>query len=242
MDKEGLLYKYFSNQLSNEDRLQLDELLLTDSEFKAQFDYEMGLQRAIKKDRSEKLKSKLVAFEKEAQTKRSSKSQQRSFFPWSIAASIAILIGVSWFGYNTYSEPNYDDLFDANFESYPNTVQVITRGETNLSNEKTAFIAYESENYEEAINLFGKLDQDLNYLDFYMGISYLKIGDSEKAIAMFKKSSTEDHEFREAASWYLALAYLKNNDEQNAKATLEQHVLKYEFKKTKASQLLMLLQ
>ncbi len=242
MDKQGLLYKYFSNQLSDKDRLHFEELLLTDSEFRAAFDYEKGLKLAIKKSQSEKLKSKLASFEKEIQSKKITRHRKSKVYSWSIAASIAILIGVSWFGYNTFSNPNYNELFDTNYEPYPNTVHLITRGEAHLSEEKKAFIAYESGHYKEAVSLFSTLDQNLNYLDLYMGISYLNIDDTEKAIELFRKAETKDHEFKEAANWYLALAYLKNNDEQRAKTVLEKQILKYEFKKIEASELLMLLQ
>ncbi len=103
MDKEELLYKFFSNQLTEEQEKTFQQLLETDVEFKAQFEFENDLQRVIKKNQNENLKQKLVGFEKEINTEDRSNFLKWAFKNWSIAASIALLVGLGWIGYNTFS-------------------------------------------------------------------------------------------------------------------------------------------
>ena len=43
MDKELLLYHYFSDQLTDDEQLLFDELLEKDPEFKAQFEFETSI-------------------------------------------------------------------------------------------------------------------------------------------------------------------------------------------------------
>ncbi|MGB5556266.1 MAG: hypothetical protein WBM83_16535, partial [Flavobacteriaceae bacterium] len=148
MDKELLLSNYFSNCLSLEDKILFDELLLTDADFKAQFDLEFNLKRAIKNSENEKLKAKLTGFEQELKRTlpgdlNESKSRHQ-FRNWAIAASIALLIGLGYFGYNTFSGADYNKLYASNFEQYPNTVYTITRGEGEETIEREAFAAYEA--------------------------------------------------------------------------------------------------
>ena len=51
MDKETLLYQYFSNQLTSEEQEAFDELLKNDREFKEQYDFEKNLQLLLVADK-----------------------------------------------------------------------------------------------------------------------------------------------------------------------------------------------
>jgi len=190
MDKEVLLTNYFSNRLTKDEKKLFNELLASDSDFKAQFDFEQNLQRAIKNKENQDLKSKLISFEKDIVTEGPKSTQKKTYRHLAIAASIVMLIGLAWMGYTDGSSDKYEDLYAANFQEYPNTVYTITRSGSNESLEREAFVAYESGNYDVAVEKFNKipLEQQQAYTDFYLAQSYLNAGKNESAKEYFKKT------------------------------------------------------
>lgn len=240
MNKEVLLTKHFSNSLTRAEEKLFNELIETDSDFKEQYDFEQNLKRAIKDKKSQELKVKLVSFEegiKEESPKTTSKSGFRN---WSIAASIALIFGLGWMGYNSFLKTDYDDLYTANFQEYPNTVYTITRSDANESLEREAFVAYESGGYQKAIINFKELQADgaKGYIDFYLAQSYLGIKNNSMAIKLFEKVIEEQSGLEAEASWYMALVHVREGDKTNATSVLEHHIKTYDYNKEKAVGLL----
>ncbi|MBD0852550.1 tetratricopeptide repeat protein [Maribacter arenosus] len=240
MDKEELLYKFFSNQLTSEEEKTFQELLETDKEFKAQFEFENDLKRVIKKNEKENLKHKLIGFEKEINAKDKNNPSKWTFKNWSIAASIALLVGLGWIAYNTFSGPDYNKLYATNFEAYPNTVYTITRSDGDQSLERDAFAAYEASNYEKAVTAFLelKIEGSSTHTDFYLAQSYLYLGKDQEAIEALKSTILNDAEFKAEAHWYLSLAYLKSKNKEKAIATLKGLIENFDYNKERAQALL----
>ncbi|MBG47282.1 MAG: hypothetical protein CML05_03220 [Pseudozobellia sp.] len=244
MDKETLLYQYFSNQLTSEEQEAFDELLKNDREFKEQYDFEKNLQKVIQEEKSTELKEKLQLFESEIKDEKVVQLEPESRFSvyrkWMVAASIALLIGLGYLGYNSFSGPNYNQLYEDNFQNYPNTVFEISRGESVESIERNAFSQYELDNYAEAIANFEKIPlADRNgYIDFYMGMSYLNLKQYNKAQEFLKKAAESETQLKAEAYWYLAMVALKTKDKQKALQWLEILVDKYDYKKERAKELI----
>ncbi len=240
MDKEQLLLNYFSNSLTPEQERQFHELLATDVEFKRQFDFEKDLQSVIREKEAVDLKSKLLGFEKDIAKETPVRTLRSDYRKWAMAASFALLIALGWMGYNNFSGLNYTDLYESNFQAYPNTVYAITRGETVESIERDAFVAYESGNYQTAIDNFDKIPatERERYVDFYLGQSFLNLGQIEKAKNHFEKSISAKSELAAEAHWYLALISIKEKDKDNAVKQLKILSSKYNFNKDKAMELL----
>jgi hypothetical protein len=240
MDKELLLYQYFSSQLTKDEQLLFDELLENDLEFKAQFEFENDLRRVIRKTEKEGLKQKLVVFEKEIEGNGLTSDSKTRFAKWSIAASVALLIGLGWIAYSTFAGPDYDHLYAANFEAYPNTVYTITRSDADQSLQRDAFLAYEASNYEKSAAAFLnlKIEGETAYINFYLAQSYLHLGKDQEAISALKNVIMINKEFVAEAHWYLALAYLKSKDEVNAMEALKSLIENFDYKKQKAQALL----
>ena len=171
MDQDTLLQHYFAGTLSKKDRERFEALLASNSDFRVRFDFESNLQKAIRDVEKTKLKSKLIRFEEDLEDRevvnqgkktgdapfgsnedKVSNLRVRKIRNWSIAASVALLIGLGLLGFYL-STPNYESLYEKNFEPYPNTVFTITRGEGSESLEREAFVAYESGDYTGAVGL-----------------------------------------------------------------------------------------
>lgn len=242
MNKEDLLYRYFSNSLTPAQKMELDSLLKNEPEFLKQFTFEKDLQQSVKTKKNNELKSKLQEFEKELQTKKV--SSKANYKIWAIAASIALLIGFVWF--NSYhSSTDFDNLYASNFETYPNTVYSITRGDTINSLERKAFVAYEQGDFKTAQDYFITFNKQLKeedlqkkYIDFYLALSYLNTNDDESAKDIFKTIVASKKQFTGEALWYLSLINLKEQDSKNAKKHLQQLINTESYNKERAIKLL----
>ena len=233
MNKDELLENYFSRELTTEEQISFENLIANDDEFKEDFDFQLDLKEAIKNKERSKLKEKLHSYEASINKK------NKGGFNWSqlsIAASIVLLLGIGWIGFKNISGVNYDDYYN----QYPNTVVNITRSDSDQTIERKAFVAYESGDLVSAIKYFNELkrDKSIEYLNFYLGQSYLKQNNFKKAIEYFEQNIEEDKVFVAESHWYIALSYLKNKDKTSAKEHLEKLIADYEYMNSEAKVLL----
>lgn len=234
MNKEDLLYYYFSNSLNAEQELLFNKLLEEDEAFKQQFEYESNLKRAIKEKRHLDLKQKLKGFETNIEKP---KKPKRKISYLSLAASVVLLISAGWFGYQSLFGFNSSKLYQENFKAYPNTVYTITRSDSINSLEREAFVAYESEAYQLAIDKFNQADSK-DYFTFYKAQSFLNLGNTTKAKELFQQIIKQNKKFVAESYWYLSLSYLKENDKTNALNNLKKLVSDFNYKKNEAQKLI----
>jgi len=220
MKEFDLIEKYFEKNLTPKEQLIFNELLKNNEEFKQEFIFQKDLKKVIAIDQRENLKSILQHFENNI--KREAKIL---FLPkkWFAAASIILLLGLgSWFVKVTYL-PSNQKIYSDNFEAYRNIIQPIVRGSKVNTIEYKAFVAYENRDCHKAINLFNSSkNADTEYIQFYKAMCYLSLSKTTEAInlllpiatAGFQDNSQKD--FKGIAKWYLALAYLKNEEKEKA--------------------------
>lgn len=233
MNNQDLLYLYFSNSLTTEQENLFHSLLETDAEFKALFEDEKNLKEAIISNESDKLKSKLQGFEREIANPTRSLFNYQNF---AIAASIILLVG--WFGYDSLFGTNYNSMYNDNFSEYPNTVYTITRGDTDNSLERQAFVAYETKEYQLAIEKFDAIEAKKDYINFYKAQAYLGLEDTKNAQEQFEQVIIDNKNFVAESTWYLALIHLKEKDKSQAVKYLEKIVENFDYNKDKAQDLL----
>lgn len=216
MDSERLIAKYFLNQLSAEEKVMFDNLIQTNSEFKEQVEFEEKVKKSIFQQEHTHLKQQLQHVEKTI----SSKHKRNTWYL--VAASIVILLSISIL--RNFNSATPKKLFDTYYTVASNTSHPIVR-DTNVSDTLTkAFIAYESKQYAQAQALFSTLYHTTNNSEllFYEGICYLEMGNTTLAIETFIKHKNFNDKLASKRNWYLALAYLKNNNVSKAKNILKE--------------------
>jgi tetratricopeptide (TPR) repeat protein len=235
MDKDELIYRYFSNTLSPKAEEEFQSLLENDAAFKAQVEFERTVKRVTKKEQQQLLKEKLQTFEVDIQATEKKKKTTR--FDWRIAASLAFFITVGWLLYIQFFNINYGKLYDQHYKIYPNDVYTITRGDTtDNSIKRNAFNAYEKGNYELALELFNDVEED--YTDFYKAQCYLQLDNLQEAERYFKKVLDQNEQSTAKAYWYLALIAIKQENSETAIPYLEKLTSQYEYQKSEATTLL----
>ena len=220
MKNHDLIDRYFENSLSPKEQQLFNDLLQNNSEFMTEFQFQKDLKKIVAVKQQEDLKSTLIEIEN-----RSQKNSRLMLIPkkWMVAASFLILTSLGIWGIQSKYFPSNKAIYANYFEPSRNIVQPIVRGENLNTIEYRAFVAYEAKNYHKAINLFNSVkNPDQVYIDFYKGICFLAINKPEESIDLLKSvAETNDlnnkHKgFNKKAQWYLALAYVKINDDQNA--------------------------
>jgi len=216
MDIKTLITQYLNNSLSDKDKKVFDALLKTDAEFAKEVAFQQSLQKVIAKEEYTTLKTHLQSLEKG--------NSSINYKKWLIAASIVLLVGFSslWF-LNSDTSINSQELYAQNFEPYRNVIKPIVRGESNNDIESKAFAAYETKNYDKALILFDKMLAESNneITRFYKANVLLQLDKTEEAITVFEQNTNLESEWKTKNSWYLALAYLKADDMENAKKQLQ---------------------
>jgi tetratricopeptide (TPR) repeat protein len=158
------------------------------------------------------------------------------------AATLALLLATGGI-VRQLTQPDYDnqEIFDKFYQPYEVTV---TYRSGNTETDRlllTALQKYEDENYEEALVLFEQLlekRKDDMAINLYSGISYMEVEKYQKATHSFQTIITDNNNlFIEQAEWYLAMCYLKTEDNTKAKEMLDQLIKKESYYKEMAKKI-----
>lgn len=215
MNKEALIEKYFSHQLSDAEFNQLKKWIEEDELFKNEFYQQLEIQKTISEANHSEIKERLK--------KLSNKPKNKN--KWYLyAASVTILMILGLLFYKPQHE--LQEIYAENFEVYPNVINIATRsGLENKNDASEAFQYYEKELYHEAVLAFDQAykNQPEDYLLFYKGVSLLAQHKTNEGIKVLHSYDWEKNqsEFAEAANWYLGLAYLKQEQLSLAKLHLQ---------------------
>jgi tetratricopeptide (TPR) repeat protein len=211
MDKHDFIDNYFEGNLSSQELLELNQMLGQDVSFAAEFAFQKEIRKSIHLQERAAIKNELKSYKKQGRTIR---------FRTLLAAAAVLIFGAFTWIYINSTKSN-TDLYTAYYQSFPNVVNPIVRGES-VSSE--AFLAYEKEDFKSAEALFSaQFNKDhSDYSYFYWGVCLLQNNKTEKAINHFEKASYDSNEnWADYSKWYLALAYIKTGKIDKAKPILE---------------------
>ncbi|WP_225035996.1 tetratricopeptide repeat protein [Winogradskyella sp. SM1960] len=204
MNKEELIEKYFSHQLSEKEFEQLQHYLQDDAELRNEFYQELNIKSAIAQEKHDVLKGRLQNLDKKP-----------SGIPqWYLyAAAIAIFVAIGSLFIDTTSN-DYHTLYTENFEVYPNVIDLNTRSDVPLERaESSAFALYDDKKFNEAAITFHELyaTNEKDYFKFYEGVSLLANHKISEGITVLESYAWEANEsnFSIPAFWYLGLSYMK---------------------------------
>ncbi len=237
MKHQDLIHKYFSGELSDKEQSEFDKLLENNVEFQEEVAFQRDVKKMIAAKERNKRKQLLKQYEQDRHG-----GVESSKFIWkrlAVAASVIIIAGLGWY-LSLLLGNNLQNLYEENYELYPNTIYSIDRSDNDNTILRQAFVAYESGEHQKAIELFLELKKNNNAenLEFYLGQSYLQENKTIEAIEVFKKVVEANKNFSQEASWYIALSYLKAENQSMAVRHLETIIQNNTYKKEQAKILL----
>ena len=219
MKNFDLIERYFENILTPTEQLLFNNLLEEDEEFRKEFEFQKDLKQAIAVSQREDLRATLQQLEKKAGSRRLLPLPRK----WLVAASFFLLVTLGFWSVQNRFFPSNEALYHEHFEPMRNKVMPITRGSDVQTIEYKAFAAYESAEYNTAINLFNSVeDPKQDHILFIKAMCYLSLDKNNEAVEILlplatdRRSSEISDDYSEEARWYLALAYLNQGEEQKA--------------------------
>lgn len=233
MDKFSILEKYFEGTLSSLEKEEFESLLNSDKELKKEFDFQLALKKATRKERKIELKKEFQELEKELSNTGTSKSLAPLL---KIVASVVLIFSIGTYFFLNNGTASPKQLYSENFSPYRNVINPIVRGENSDNIEFKAFLNYENKRFAEAIPLFDSAYSETkkSHLLFYKANCLLAINKPNKALNVLKKYIENDDAFIDKAYWYIALTHLKLNNTEEAKAYLEKVISFNTYKKEEA--------
>jgi len=214
--EEDLIRRYFSGELSDSERVEVELRQLEDTEFASMMINFQSTRDGIRLARKHELKKRLQEIES------TKKPKKRMLI--AIAASIAIILGVG--GVFLFNRSNIDtnDLYAEYYEPYPNVYAPITRDGDSLSDLEETFAQYEQGEYKKALKSFDqelKVDENQDIL-FYKAITLIQLKKLSEAEDILSSIRIEETNYHPQILWYESLLLIKNDQLEKAKSKLTQ--------------------
>ena len=226
MEHKELIELYFEDKLSTEQKTVFENLLDTDQEFRAQFELEEQVKKAIISTKKDDLKERLKQIEHQQANKKTSK-----YYKIAIAASLIICLGIV--GIWEQNQPiSNDAIFAEYFQPYDNIIVPNSRSNEVESPKAIAFRNYDTQKYKIASEQFADLYKttSTSYYLFYQAICELQLGNEDKSIELLNSHKQYSDNLSQHRNWYLALAYLKANKIEESTTLLQEIVNKKSYK------------
>lgn len=216
-----LFDQYLQGEMTVEEKKSFEKQLAENPEFASAFEtfktvnLHLETKFGYKKEREE-FKENLTQISNSHFNKKKKKSKAVSLKPWyyAVAASVAVLIGLFFFNYD--SNPTFEDF------NHPEQASFTERGDLNITL-KQAEIAFNARKYKEAIPLFEETLKGINTpeVQYFYGVALLQENEFQKAETVFNELKTGTSVYKDKALWNLALSKLKQKDYQSCKEILE---------------------
>ncbi|MCB0662369.1 MAG: hypothetical protein KDC24_06495 [Saprospiraceae bacterium] len=217
---------YLEGTLNEEEKLAFEKEMSEDQALKNAVALEKDLQTFLPDTAELAFRQNLEQVNKNWKNKQGGSTISMRWF--SIAAGMLLVFGFSF--WKTIFSPaplNNQELFAAHFEPYQMVLNTRSGGQLEGENQlklNEALEAYADKNYSKAAIAFqnlAEIEPDNELYELYSGLSHLAAGHADTSIEILevlqRKSSPS---LREQIQWYLGLAYLKNDQKEEAKRTL----------------------
>ncbi|MEM7549579.1 MAG: tetratricopeptide repeat protein [Bacteroidota bacterium] len=225
-DYQDLIEKYLEGDLEGIELKNFEKKLENIPELKREITLQKEIREALLEKDVDEFRTKLQTFKKVGgiEKQKSNPSTLTISLLYKVAASVLLILSSALVVFLIFfNKPSNHELFNEYFIPYDNLV--VSRGSSSENPQlNKAMSLYDIGKYRKAIEAFKNTKQENSVVaSFYMGVSYLSIGDTENSINKFSEVIESDNEIlAEVAMWYKALAMIKKEDVEAAKKILKQ--------------------
>ncbi|MFK7922839.1 MAG: hypothetical protein AB8H47_12820 [Bacteroidia bacterium] len=227
MNLEEQIDAYLNGRLSDVDRKTFETQIAQDPQLAEEVALQQEATQLLLADRQRAYKTQLKSVAAKTKTATTINMTETPVVAlWQrnwvrVAAAIALLIGLGFILWPS-TTVSYPQMAEAYFEPYPDRLQIRGGDSTTLVQE--ALQAYNQQDYQTVVNTLEKLSpEDSQYLlgQLYRANAYLAMKEPAPAIDILDDVyALEQSAISEITAWYLALAYLQNDQAAEAKAVL----------------------
>jgi tetratricopeptide (TPR) repeat protein len=222
MEKDEKIERYLSGQMNGDEKADFENEMKNDPVLMKNVELDKALVEQIKYHAF--LEKQILHGKKEL--KRHKNLQLTTYTILSLAAVLLILFFIP----GIWQQNNYDKLFASAYQVYPNdylSVDATFRGDTMIDSlELAAMTAYENKDFLNAESKIKEILQtgENHELRFFLSITQLENGKTDDAIESLQAlySLPENFKYYEQTRWYLALAWIKLNNKEEAKRLLNE--------------------
>lgn len=227
MTEEKLIDKieaYLRDELPGDERAAFKLEIANSPELRRQLVLHQKLEQTFSDQEARRLEETLTQITGEYLNK--SRVRTLTTQRWWFAAAAAVAILVTFIALYPSHSLAPEEVYGEYYELYssqpfaPNN-----RGGEKDSVRSLIRVAYDAGRFDEALGLMDEIEvsQDLSIMkEFYSGICYLELGDSEKALEVFDRIITTDTSlYKDNAIWYAAMAAFKTGDYETGRKYLE---------------------
>ncbi len=239
--REEYIDDYLNDRLNNAQREMFKEQLDADPAFKQNVHLQILAQSLIESQGEINLKKKLVQHE-------SSGVRRRRIMKILIILVVTGLLTLGFYLFHANEPVQPRNLMAEYFEPYKNPIAKRNTDDISSYWNKGSSL-YATKNYTEAAVAFDRAmiegEEPAYLISFYRAMALLSSetdGDLSQTISLLESVRNGEHDYIQQAEWYLALAYLKNNDGDKAIKLLQRIVAKDGFRANKAKELLIKLE
>ncbi len=226
-----LIEQYLAGSSSKKEKQDVEERMQNDASFKSLFEeirkVIKGVELAARNELFNKLKETEKGLPEITIDKKPKVLRIRKFkYAIAVAATIALIVGSVYTLLISRHDDGKNDYLTNYYAPYPNIIHPVQRAEdTLMTDEELAYYYYESEQYEEALELFLTFQEDSINLEstlFYLANIYMALGNYEEAIENFNNLLNDSIVFENQTRWYLSLCYLESENFDSAEKQLKQ--------------------
>lgn len=245
--KYELIERYLHGGMATEEREDFERQMQNDATLQEEVFLHKALDEDLPGEQELDFQKKLEQANQSWKRPDSSKDGARiiSFRFMAVAAILILLVGAVFFTdiFKT-SATDPQDLFASNFEPYQMILN--TRSGQDLLGDQQAQLnealeAYAQKEYSKAASIFEDLkseNADQELYELYAAVSRLAAGQAVTAVEKLQKLQSESSpSLRQQVRWYLALAYIKSEQLEQAKTELKK-ISKDDFKYSEAADIL----
>jgi len=215
MSHNHLIQKYFANNLTTTEKEELKNLVATDDQVAELFAVGF-IGELSKQELTDKEKYKLMY----EQLQKKKTIRRIIYYATSLAAGVALLIGISLFYAN---HRNDYEVYNPNTSTTISSIRGATKGAVSQTDVDLAIAQAFAQHkyYKDAIDFFEKsLQSDTlkEEKNLAIGICYVELDENQKALTILTplfQSQTPVNQHR--AMWFAAWAYHKMKNKENAK-------------------------
>ena len=233
---------YIMDQLNDSDRESFKKKLMEDRRLRESLGETQlmieGIKRSASKSTKEEKLAKLKAHSLEIFLKNKSisdtglakeipiRKRPKYLLRLAVACTFLIMLLATIAIIYTPKPMDNQSIFTTYYEPFDAPISNMRGEEQQIDLKVQAWTAYENEQYDEAVAMLEELIQDntrkdLDQLKFYMGISYISTNSMDEAIGVLNEIANSNSILKTDAKWYLALAFLKTENTDQAKLLLK---------------------